>query len=166
MEKEYLRFIAELKRKEESKNKDIIFLCIGSNKIIGDSFGPKVGSKLKEMEFNKKIKLIGDMKKPITAKNVKNILKKIDKRSYIIAIDSALSNLVENEVFITKDQISLGSGIGKQIDTIGNLGIKLNVAKHKNNFIENIKSLKMINEYKLNKLSSMVSQGIYEVFGN
>ncbi len=32
--------------------KNLVFLCIGTTKIIGDSVGPKVGDKLKDLNVN------------------------------------------------------------------------------------------------------------------
>ncbi|MDE7349057.1 MAG: spore protease YyaC, partial [Clostridia bacterium] len=32
--------------------KNLVFLCIGTTKIIGDSIGPKVGDRLKENGVN------------------------------------------------------------------------------------------------------------------
>lgn len=166
MRKEKLRFIDELKRKEKSKNKNIICLCIGSNKIIGDSFGPMVGSRLKKMRFNNNIKFIGDMKEPITGKNVKDIIENIDKNSYLIAIDSALSNIQKNEIFITNGQLELGRGVGKNICRVGDLSIKANVAEYQSKSIENFRLLEKVKIYNINRLSEVVSNGIYEVFKN
>ena len=47
-----------------------VFVCIGSNKIIYDSLGPRVGDKLEQnFNKNKNIEIFGTMKNPVHFKN-------------------------------------------------------------------------------------------------
>ena len=46
--------------------KEYIFVCIGTNKILTDSFGPRVGEKLEnKLKKYSNIKIYGTMKFPI-----------------------------------------------------------------------------------------------------
>ena len=58
------------KRVKQNNYDKIIFLCIGTDRVIGDSFGPMVGEKLKNLFENmSNIEIIGDLEKIICVKN-------------------------------------------------------------------------------------------------
>ena len=91
-----------IKRVNEKRYSDLIFICIGTNKIVGDSFGPIIGEILKRNVNDRRIKVIGDLINNINAKNIKNI-KYNCANPYVISIDSALSDTIEpGNVFIIK----------------------------------------------------------------
>ena len=74
----------------------LIFLCIGTDRVTGDSFGPLVGYKLKYLfREEENIKVIGDLDNIVCAHNIVNIINDINntyKEHFLIAIDAALSN--------------------------------------------------------------------------
>ena len=74
---------------------EIIFLCIGTDRITGDAFGPLVGYKLKSLFSDaNRIKIIGDLESPVNASNINTIAKEIRQNysnPFIIAVDSAMS---------------------------------------------------------------------------
>ena len=90
----YLEFNKVIKKVNEKRYSDLIFICIGTNKIVGDSFGPIIGEILKRNVKDRKIKVIGDLTNNINAKNLKNIKYNWD-NPYVISIDSALSDTIE-----------------------------------------------------------------------
>ena len=71
---------------------DIIFICVGSNKITGDSLGPIVGAKLKQ-KLGTNIAIIGTTETPVNYENIKEINDNI-KIKYlnpcVICVDSAM----------------------------------------------------------------------------
>ena len=70
-----------------------LFVCIGTNKIISDSFGPRVGEKLKTKLYQyPSIRIFGTMENPIHFQNAKTFLQQLDltKQEKIIILDSAL----------------------------------------------------------------------------
>ena len=73
----------------------VLFLCIGTDCILGDSFGPIVGHKLQEKyQEAKNIHIIGNFEHIVCNKNMEQVGKEIEKNyanPFIIAIDSALS---------------------------------------------------------------------------
>ena len=74
--------------------KNLVFLCIGTTKIIGDSIGPKVGDKLKNQGVNAYV--YGNSQRQVTAINVDDYAKMIKARhkdDIVIVIDSALGKL-------------------------------------------------------------------------
>ena len=58
--------------------KNLVFLCIGTTKIIGDSVGPKVGDKLKDLNVNAYV--YGNTARQVTALNVDDYAKMIKQR--------------------------------------------------------------------------------------
>lgn len=74
---------------------NIIFLCIGTDRITGDAFGPLVGSKLKTLFADAdKINIIGDLANTVCSNNISDVARQIRKNyknPFIVAIDSAMS---------------------------------------------------------------------------
>ena len=142
-----------IKRVNEKRYSDLIFICIGTNKIVGDSFGPIIGEILKRNVKDRKIKVIGDLTNNINSKNIKNI----------ISIDSALSNSIEpGNVFIIKKGLVPGSALNKKATAIGNIAIKGIVAKDEKSLIKNYYNLKNADYKLILKFSKNISKIILQ----
>ena len=142
----YEEFIFHLKRKIKTTKKEIMYVCIGSSKILWDSVGPRVGTLLKKEMDN----VIGDMEVNFCSKKdyFLNYIKL--KGKYIIAIDAAFINeKTKDDIFITNNSIKMGAGLNKNIGKIGNIGIKA--------LISNTNDL---NENKIKKISNFIADGI------
>lgn len=71
---------------------DYTFVCIGTNKLVTDSFGPRVGQKLQSsFALEPKIQVFGTMKKPVHFRNAKILVNQLKKDKQVILIDSALA---------------------------------------------------------------------------
>ena len=84
-----------------------IFVCIGTNKILTDSFGPRVGEKLQYIfKENPNIKVYGTMTSPIHLKNAPKLSYYLNQtnKNQIILIDSAFGK----QEYIGKSFINLG----------------------------------------------------------
>lgn len=146
---EYEEFIFHLNRKLKNINKEIVYVCIGSSKIIWDSVGPRVGTLLKN-ELNN---VVGDMKNNFNSKKDYLLNYKYLKNKYIVAIDSAfIDKKIKEEVFITNESMIMGAGINKNIGKIGDLSIKAIINK-KN--IENEKEINSLSEFIANGIKSL-----------
>ena len=157
---------------EKIKNSymDIIFLCIGTDKIIGDCFGPIVGSNLIQL-FEKyniyNINIYGSLNEIVNYCNIKKIVEEIYikyKNPFIVVIDAALSKK-ENigKIFVTTEKTILGKGLNKNKIEVGNISIKAVVAKDYKVANYNFKTLQNVPLNNVMKLSNIVSNGIYEV---
>ena len=155
--------------KRNQKFLEIIFLCIGTDKIIGDCFGPLVGSKLKELLENYNIfniNIYGTLENNVNYINVENIINDIKKsysNPYIIVIDAALSKK-ENigKIYIKKEKTILGSGLSKNKIEIGNLSIKAVVGKDYKLPKYNFLVLQNISLNVVFKLSNILAEAIVE----
>ncbi len=160
-EKNFEEYVENLKLKMDMK-KDVIFFCIGTDRVIGDCLGPITGSFLKNMYDNEKV--FGDLDNNLT---YENILKKIDEINlkfedpYIVAIDAALSSEDNiGKIFVDEEGINFGKGLDKNINCIGDIGIKVVVGKDYNDNELNFKTLQNMSLSRIIKLSKKTFDGI------
>ncbi|HHY79802.1 MAG TPA: spore protease YyaC [Thermoanaerobacter sp.] len=108
----------------------IVILCIGTDKVIFDSYGPFVGYLLKNvyrLQDKENVVIMGDLKESIHALNLAKKLEEIDKdRSLIIAIDAAVtySKGQHKEIIIGEGPIEPGNAAGKKLPRVGDVNIK------------------------------------------
>lgn len=115
--------------------KDIIFLCIGSDMSLGDSFGPLVGSLLTK----KKIKnVLGTITDPVDGLNIVDTVNKLGPDKYIIAIDASITSLDTDleEIYIRTGPCQPGAGIGNNLVTVGDISIGFNICSHPSGVVE------------------------------
>ena len=103
--------------------KSIVFVCIGTDRSTGDSLGPLVGYKIRNLRY-KNVNVYGTLENPVHAKNLDNIMKSIfemHEKPFIIAIDACLGRM-EHIGYITigKGSIKPGSGVNKNLAPVGN----------------------------------------------
>lgn len=152
----------------EQKGKiEVTFLCVGTDKIIGDSFGPLVGSKLIELlqKYNfSNIDVYGSLEENLNYESVNKVIKNISNKTTIIVIDAALSNK-ENigKIFVSNKKTILGKGLDKNKIEIGDISIKSVVAKDYKIPRYNFKILQNISLNGVMTLANIVAEGICEV---
>ncbi len=135
---DYEEYVSILKRKIQLQKKTI-FVCIGSSDILWDSVGPLVGSYLKKKIDNEYV--IGDMEKNICSNN--DLIKYCSKlrNKYIVAIDVALNNTLNNDIYITNKAISMGIAFNNNKGNIGNLSIKAGISNWENITLSEVKHI-------------------------
>lgn len=105
--------------------KNLVFLCIGTTKIIGDSVGPKVGDKLKQRGVDAYV--YGNTLRQVTAVNVDDYARMIKTRhasDLVVVIDSALGKTSDiGSVRITKNGIKPGGAFDRGKERVGDIGI-------------------------------------------
>lgn len=106
--------------------RDIVFVCIGTDRSTGDSLGPIVGHKLKDMKYNN-VHIYGDLDAPVHAKNLCEttslIMEKYEK-PFIIAIDACLGKVEHiGHITVGTGALKPGSAVNKDLDPIGNMHI-------------------------------------------
>lgn len=108
------------------KKIDYTFVCIGTNRIISDSFGPRVGKKLKQIFYkNENINVYGTMENPIHLKNVEYFLKKIENKNQIILIDSAIGRKEDiGNTYVNRGGMEIGKAFNHSIYIPANINIK------------------------------------------
>lgn len=176
IEGQYNNFVSEFSRKlyEVKYRKDfssVIFLCIGTDRITGDSFGPLVGYHLKKLYKTfggySNVKVTGDLEYQISNQNIAEELKRIYRdfeRPLIIVIDSALSKK-ENvgTIIVEENGMFIGSAIQKEKRVIGDISIKGVVSKNLKMPKYNFHMLSNIPLGLIMNMADITSKGIYEV---
>ena len=102
------------------KAKDVAFVCIGTDAVMGDSLGPIVGTYLKRLGYE----VYGTLDSPVHALNLKYVIPTLPKNKTIIAIDASLGMPLEiGKITVGKGPIHPGKGIGKNLPPIGDYHI-------------------------------------------
>ena len=131
-----IRFKLHLSRFELARN--CVFLCIGTDKITGDSLGPYVGSLLKKYGLC----VYGTLGDTVNATNLAQRTARIyreHKDPYIIAIDSCLGRREHiGFVSLNKGGLKAGSGVNKRLMPVGNMAIKGIVSEFGKNGFERL----------------------------
>lgn len=137
--------------------------------IIGDAYGPIVGSMLseiykKEIE-EKNIKIIGDLNNSITYSTIKKMDLKFEKDDVIIVIDAALSNKKDiGKIIINSGYIKIGEALNRKRKINSDIKIKAIVAEDKGNKIGNYISLKNVKKEEVVKLAIKTIEKINKKF--
>lgn len=151
------------------QNKKPIFVCIGSDLVLGDSLGPLVGTFLKNMNIRSYV--YGTLNFPITAKEVEYArvyLKQMHPNANIIAIDAAIGKDEDVGLIRIFDKgLKPGLGVDKNLGIVGDLSIIGVVASKsiKNYNLFNLTRLNLI--YKMaEQIASGIGQYVSQVFEN
>lgn len=99
-----------------------VVLCIGSDRVTGDSLGPMVGSALQK-RYQKSIPVFGTLEMPVHALNLEQVLfeiKEIWNGHPLIAVDASFGTK-EHLGYITAGKGSLcpGAGVDKNLCAVG-----------------------------------------------
>jgi len=174
-EKKLIAKMKEYINEEKIKNNifDLVFICIGTDRMTGDSFGTIVGRKIKQKleRYNfSNINIYGTLEKNVCYTNINETINLIEKRhpkSCVIAIDSALGEKEDiGKVIINKEKIHLGKGLNKNRIELGDISIRAVVAKNSRLPNYNFYSLQNVSLNEVIKLSDIVANGIVEAILN
>ena len=152
--------------KEINYNREIIFLCIGSDRSTGDALGPLVGNNLKSFK-NKRIYIYGSLYNPVHSQNLNNTINKIKNNfnnPYIVAIDASLGSLKNvGKIFIQHKPLKPGLALNKDLPPIGDLSITgiVNITSKNFEFVV----LQNTRLYLVNSLAENISNGISHAIG-
>lgn len=104
---------------------ELIIVCIGTDKCIGDSVAPMVGTFIKEKNNN--ITIYGTLENPIHALNIHKKVEEIydeHPNSFIIGIDACLGDEEDiGEIHIRDYGVKAGNGVGKKLPQVGDMSI-------------------------------------------
>ncbi len=105
---------------------DLVFLCIGTDRVTGDCLGPYVGHRLSSFCFPG-IYVYGTLVQPVHALNLCDTRKEILSRhpdSLIIAVDASLGQKKHlGYVTIANGALSPGAAVHKKLPPVGHIHI-------------------------------------------
>lgn len=157
---------------------EIVFLCIGTNKVVGDMIGPMVGEKLgKAIQYQeigkciqKDVVVYGNMKQTLNLKNAEKMMNEIKYRYYnpfLITIDTALGKKETIEkIFISTGEIEIGKALKRGIKCYSHINIKGVIGKYSKKIEDNLNTLKNANVESVERMSEIIYDGIKDVIKN
>lgn len=145
----------------------LIILCIGTARIVGDSYGPIVGGLLSKKIDNSRVKVIGNLSSPVTYENIDYIIKKIlkiYKNPRIVVIDSALSkDEYIGKIFVTRGKTKIANGVQKRSISFGDISIRAIVARNEKEYTKNFYNLKNTSMDLIYRLSKITANELSKV---
>ena len=128
---------------------EILILCIGDSKLIGDSLGPLIGSFLErnKSDIGNNVKVLGTLEKPIGYNDLIEIAKHINynKEYYTTIINTTLC---------------AGSGVNTGKKLIGDISIRGIVGKNYDDIKQNIQELENVST---NLVENMACKIIFKI---
>lgn len=169
--KNYWEFIAKFEEKisnvllqEDYSN--LVFLCVGTDKVVGDLVGPIVGNNLKKLE-NEYLQIYGTLENTLNFRNAKEIIEKVYhdfKNPYLVTIDAALSATNnKGEIILSEGYIKIGKALQKSICFYSDVTIKCVVGKAYEEKDKNLKELKEASLKETTEIAEKVASGIKKV---
>lgn len=105
---------------------DLIFLCIGSDRITGDSLGPYIGHQLSHHTLAR-THIYGTLENPVHALNLSHTLMDIQRnhpQALVVAIDASLGAKKHlGYITIGNGSIRPGAGVRKDLPPVGDIYI-------------------------------------------
>lgn len=156
---EISNYVFQALKQLNTENKKPIFICIGSDLVLGDSLGPLVGTMLKTR--GAKSYVYGTLNLPITAKEVEyagTYLKQMHPNTISIAIDAAVGNADDIGLIRIIDKgLKPGLGVNKNLGEIGDVSIIAVVAAKslQNKHLFNLTRLNLVY-----KMAESIAKGI------
>jgi len=110
---------------DRDQTRQLVIVCIGTDRSTGDSLGPLVGTFIKEKSIDKLI-VYGTLDEPVHAVNLREYLNDIKqiKNALIIAVDASLGREKSvGDIIIGKGSLIPGIGVNKELPKIGDIFI-------------------------------------------
>lgn len=104
--------------------RDILIVCIGTDRSTGDALGPIVGSRLRQLGFSEDI-LFGTLDDPVHAMNLVDVLDSIRERyrnPFIVAVDACLGQSSSvGYIQLGTGPVKPGAGVNKDLPPVGDI---------------------------------------------
>lgn len=143
---------------------EIVFVCIGSDRITGDSLGPMVGHQLSRYHW-KNIYVHGTLDFPVHALNLESTLEELKERhpsALYIAVDASLGSQKHvGFISVGIGSICPGAGVHKVLPSVGDIFITgiLNVSGTFEHFLLQTTRLSSVVQ-----MAETITAGIEETF--
>ncbi len=165
-EAEIEKMVAKLEEIFYSSSREIVILCIGSDRSTGDSLGPLVGKILKEK--NSPYPVYGTLKEPVHALNIKKVLKKIHQNHqdpFIFGIDACLGDERQiGYILIREGSFIPGNAVNRILPSVGDYHLKAIV--NSLDPLSPVHSLNSTRLYTVLKLAEIIAEILSRVAAN
>lgn len=138
-----------------------VIICVGTDAAIGDTLGPLVGTKLKELDLSTYV--YGHLGKTVTAgeiAGIKNFIKKVHPLSKTLVVDAAVGREEDvGKIKVSSNGIYPGLGANKNLPFLGDGSIIGIVSKHSKN---NEAFMNLTRFSPIYEMAETIANGIYE----
>jgi putative sporulation protein YyaC len=111
----------------EQHSRQLVIVCIGTDRSTGDALGPLIGSKLSSRVTGPQAAIYGTLEAPVHAVNLSETIEEIKTRyhnPYVIAVDACLGQLSSvGMVTLADGPLRPGAGVNKVLPEIGDIHI-------------------------------------------
>ena len=113
---------------EHGRERQLVIVCIGTDRSTGDALGPLVGSKLSARLLEQQhVTVYGTLEAPVHAVNLKETIQEIESKydnPFVIAIDACLGQLSSvGLVTLAHGPLKPGAGVNKVLPEVGEFHI-------------------------------------------
>lgn len=160
---DFCRSLSTLLDINNADTRDIVIICIGSDRATGDCLGPLVGDMLTRSDLP--VSVYGTLNSPVHACNLTETLKKIYSSHYnplIIAIDASLGHSRHvGYVTLGRGALKPGTGVEKDLPQVGDICITgiVNVSGMINQMLLQTTRLNLVMQ-----LSDFIYKGLLALF--
>lgn len=146
--------------REVDGDRELIYLCIGTDRATGDCLGPLVGSRLKSL--SPQCRVYGTLEKPVHATNLKETLEDIYRDysdPFIIAVDACLGSADRiGYINVRKGSLKPGTALNKALPEVGDFHISAVV--NVGGFFEHM-VLQNTRLFIVSKMADIIAKGLY-----
>jgi putative sporulation protein YyaC len=112
---------------QQGRERQVVIVCIGTDRSTGDALGPLVGSKLSGRLQEHHAVVYGTLDAPVHAVNLKDTIQEIETKyhnPYVIAVDACLGQLSSvGMVTVGEGPLKPGAGVNKVLPEVGHIHI-------------------------------------------
>ena len=142
------------------RSREIVFVCVGTDRATGDSLGPLVGTRLRS--FSRSINIYGTLQEPTHATNMLQVLDDLQqkyKNPLIIAVDACLGSYERvGYINIKKGSLTAGTALKKTLPEVGDFHVSgvVNVG----GFLEHM-VLQNTRLYLVYQMADIIARGLF-----
>ena len=142
-------------------NRDVVYLCIGTDRATGDCLGPLVGTFLQRRLPG--LNLFGSLERPSHAVNLPAVIKEIHSKytdPVIVAIDASLGSEERvGHISVQEGGLTPGAALNKSLPTVGDFHISavVNVGGYLEQMV--LQNTRLFVVY---RMAELIAQGLSE----
>lgn len=118
--------LVKLFRSHHIQSRELVIMCIGSDRSTGDSLGPLIGYKLEKFHIPR-ISVRGTLSEPVHAANLAENLELINssyRHPFVLAVDASLGTHEHiGYVTLSEGPLRPGLGVKKELPDVGDIHI-------------------------------------------
>ncbi len=140
--------------------RELVFLCIGTDRATGDCLGPLVGSRLKSLSPSTAV--YGTLETPVHATNLQETLDEIFAlyaQTFVIAVDACLGNADRiGYINVRRGSLKPGTALNKTLPAVGDFHVSAVV--NVGGFFEHM-VLQNTRLFIVSKMADIIAKGLY-----